>query len=107
MSVNWNIQTNANPQESLYITRQEVIQAISSIGNLSSISLFSSPNPSFSTISMNANGIINGFVPIQTSNVIFQSTSSVGQAANFTPPGATNRIVPIPLLDSSINLCSS
>lgn len=79
--------TSANAKTSLYITRNEVIEAISSIvpalSTFSSITFGTSPNPNFSTIAMNGSGVITGFVPIQTSNVIFASTTQLFAAGNL------------------------
>lgn len=80
--------TSANQNTSLYITREETIQAISSIvpllSSFSTITFGVSPNPKFSTITMNPIGQISGFCPIQTSNVIFNaSTTVVSQAGNL------------------------
>lgn len=79
--------TSANQNYSLYITREETIQAISSIvpllSTFSTITFGVSPNPKFSTIAMNPTGQISGFVPIQTSNVIFASTTNVGAAGGL------------------------
>jgi len=76
--------TSANAIESLYITRQEVIQAISTIvpalSSFSTISFGVTPNPQFSTITMPSGGIIQGFAPIQTSNVVFSSGAGAGFA---------------------------
>lgn len=79
--------TSANQNYSLYITREETIQAISSIvpllSSLSTVSFGVSPNPTFSTIRMNSGGSISGFVPIQTNNLVFQSTNTISQAGNL------------------------
>ena len=79
--------TSANQYTSLYITREEVIQGISSIipalSSFSTISFGTSPNAKFSTITMNPGGSISGFVPIQTNNLIFQSTTTLGQPGNL------------------------
>lgn len=76
--------TSANAIESLYITRQEVIDAISTIvpalSSFSTISFGVTPNPKFSTITMPSGGIIQGFAPIQTSNVVFSSGAGAGYA---------------------------
>lgn len=81
MSLNPN-QTYAGVNNNLYISRAEVLEAISSIGGLSTISnLFTTPNPLFSTITMNPNGLIGGFAPIRSSNVVFATTSPVVNAA--------------------------
>lgn len=80
--------TSLNSITSAYITREEVIQGISSIVpalstlNLSSF-FFQDPNPKFSSVAVNASGQISGFAPIQTSNVIFNSNANVGQAGNI------------------------
>ena len=81
MSVNEFV-TSANQKQSLYITRQEVIDAITSLSSLSSIN-FLSPNPLFSTITMNPSGQINGFAPIQTSNVVFAPNAALGKPGNL------------------------
>lgn len=79
--------TSANAIQSLYITRQEVIDAISTIvpalSSFSTISFGVTPNPSFSTISMPSGGVIQGFAPIQTSNVVFASTTATGYAGKL------------------------
>ena len=79
--------TSANQNYSLYITREEVIQGISSIipalSSFSTISFGVSPNPTFSTIRMNSGGSISGYVPIQTNNLVFQSTTTLGQSGNL------------------------
>ena len=89
--------TSANARTSLYITRNEVIEAISSIipalSSLSSINLFQSPNPLFSSVTINGSGQISGFVPIQTSNVIFNaSTTTIGQAGNLRLTNVGNQL---------------
>lgn len=78
--------TSANTTQSLYITREETIQAISSIvpllSSFSTITFGVSPNPKFSTVSINTNGgLISGYAPIQTSNVIFAAQAPVLNAA--------------------------
>lgn len=75
--------TSANGGESLYITREEVIQAISSLGTLSSFNIGYPANASFSTISLPPTGLIGGFAPIQTSNVVFSATTSAGAAGGL------------------------
>ena len=84
MSLNQYV-TSANSLESLYITRQEVIETFSTIvadlSGMSTITFGVSPNPSFSTISMASGGLISGFAPIQTSNVIFQVSTGIGFAS--------------------------
>ena len=79
--------TSANGNTSLFITRQEVITALSTIASdlsgASTSGLFYNPNLQLSTLTMNAAGQINGFVPIQTSNVIFNSNTTIGQAGNL------------------------
>lgn len=85
MSVANQFVTSANKNYSLYITREETIQALSSIVpalsslNFSSI-LFQNPNPSFSTISMNPNGQINGFPLVTAGQLNFVSSAAVGNA---------------------------
>ena len=80
--------TSLNSLTSAYITREEVIQGISSIVpalstlNLSSF-FFQDPNPKFSSVAVNAGGQISGFAPIQTSNVILNGATNVGQAGNL------------------------
>jgi len=77
--------TSANNNYSLYITREEVIQGISSIipalSSFSTITFGVSPNPLFSTVTLPRTGVIQGYAPIQTSNVIFAATSPVVGAA--------------------------
>ena len=89
--------TSANAKTSLYITREETIQAISSIvpllSSLSTVTFGVSPNPLFSTITMNPSGQINGYVPIQTSNLIYPTTGGQNQLASVirgTFNGAAN-----------------
>jgi hypothetical protein len=80
--------TSLNANTSAFITRQEVVQALSTIVpelstlNISSL-IFASPNPLFSTVTVNPNGQINGFAPIQTSNVIFAANSGLLKPANL------------------------
>jgi hypothetical protein len=80
--------TSLNSLTSAYITREEVIQGISSIVpalstlNLSSF-FFQDPNPKFSSVAVNASGQITGFAPIQTSNVILNGASGLNQAGNL------------------------
>jgi len=80
--------TSLNANTSAFITRQEVIQALSTIVpelstlNISSL-IFGSPNPLFSTVTVNPSGQINGFAPIQTSNVIFAANAGLQKPANL------------------------
>ena len=57
-------QTNVNPKTSLFITRQEVIEGLSTLaGDLSGANLstlFYNPDPKFSTVTVNASGNIQG-----------------------------------------------
>ena len=75
--------TSANRNQSLYITREEVIEAISSLGTLSSFNIGYPANPIFSTVTLPATGSIAGFAPIQTSNVLFPGTPASGYANNL------------------------
>ena len=108
--------TSLNSIQSAYITRQEVIEALStilpSLSSFSTISFGTSPNPSFSTITMNPNGQISGYVPIQTSNVIFTTGS---QPAGFAQklilgsaqPSSSNCITAVDVNNSNAPLQGS
>ena len=108
--------TSLNSIQSAFITRQEVIEALStilpSLSSFSTIAFGTSPNPSFSTITMNPNGQISGYVPIQTSNVIFTTNA---QPAGFAQklilgsaqPSSSNCITAVDVNNSNAPLQGS
>jgi len=73
MSIYFN-QTNITPGTSQYITRNEVVDALSTFsGDLSGVNLssfFTNPNPTFSSITMNATGSILGAASVSASGAL-------------------------------------
>ena len=90
-------QTNTAPGTFNFISRQEVIEGLSTLAsdlsglNISSFNLAIPANPSFSTIRMPATGLISGYAPIQTSNVILQSSLGAGVINKIQTGGFANQ----------------
>ena len=85
-------QTNITPGTTQFITRNEVIQAFSTIaGDLSGVnlsSIFLSPNPVVSTLTVNPSGLISGYANAQLGKVNLSTQQALGLTSLFNYPGA-------------------
>lgn len=109
--------TSLNSFNSAFITRQEVIEGLSTLVsdlsgiNISTFAFGTSPNPLFSTITMNPNGQINGFVPHQTSRLVFNGLNIAGYANKVILgsqiPALSNAITAVDANDSNAPILGS
>lgn len=98
-------QTNINSDTSLFITRQEVIQGLSTLaGDLSGANLstlFYNPDPKFSTVTVNASGSVQGGANVYANSAL--GVSSVLMTYNRPYPTATSATFQLGVRDAANN----